>query len=535
MLGVRQALLRAEARADQLPHRLRRGPRGDRHRSQPRRRSVHARRRRPKARGSRTSPRRTSTPTSCPAAASWRRAPARRCYLSDEGGAGLEVRVRGRSGTSCRIKHGDRIDVGNVLIDAIHTPGHTPEHLTFLVTDRAGANEPIARGDRRLHLRRRRRPSRSARARRATSRGRWRRARGRCTGACRRSARGRTGCRSGRDTARDRRAARASARFRRARSATSSASTGRSRRESEDEFVRERARRSAGAAEVLRRDEAREQGRPAACSADFRRPIALDAGMLLDAPRATARSSIDTRRATEFATGHVPGTINIPLNSAASRPGRAGSCRTTRTSTCIVDERRRGAVDAVVRDLAMIGLDRVGGLLRRRRARRVGRSPGRPLGDDSADRVAAICAESLEHGGVTLIDVRNDGRMGRRATSTARVTSRSATSPIGSREIPREKPIVVQCQSGARSAIAREPAARARIRSRHQLSPAACPTGSKHGLRGRRPMAKERTTPEAAAAAFGVGKIVRHLFVCAGPDCATPSRATRRGRTSSSG
>lgn len=32
-------------------------------------------------------------------------------------------------------------------------------------------------------------------------------------------------------------------------------------------------------------------------------------------------------------------------------------------------------------------------------------------------------------------------------------------------------------------------------------------------------MAKERTTPEAAAATFGVGHLQRHLFVCVGPDC----------------
>lgn len=32
-------------------------------------------------------------------------------------------------------------------------------------------------------------------------------------------------------------------------------------------------------------------------------------------------------------------------------------------------------------------------------------------------------------------------------------------------------------------------------------------------------MAKERTTPEAAASSFGVGKIARHFFLCAGPDC----------------
>ncbi|HEY7056549.1 MAG TPA: hypothetical protein VH458_08505, partial [Vicinamibacterales bacterium] len=33
-------------------------------------------------------------------------------------------------------------------------------------------------------------------------------------------------------------------------------------------------------------------------------------------------------------------------------------------------------------------------------------------------------------------------------------------------------------------------------------------------------MAKvKHQTPQDAAAAFGVGKIVRHLFVCLGPDC----------------
>ena len=35
-------------------------------------------------------------------------------------------------------------------------------------------------------------------------------------------------------------------------------------------------------------------------------------------------------------------------------------------------------------------------------------------------------------------------------------------------------------------------------------------------------MAKERTTAEAAAASFGVGKLTRHLFVCVGPDCVDP-------------
>jgi (2Fe-2S) ferredoxin len=37
-------------------------------------------------------------------------------------------------------------------------------------------------------------------------------------------------------------------------------------------------------------------------------------------------------------------------------------------------------------------------------------------------------------------------------------------------------------------------------------------------------VAKERTTPEAAAASFGVGKLSRHFFLCTGPDCIDPEQ-----------
>jgi hydroxyacylglutathione hydrolase len=43
-----------------------------------------------------------------------------------------------------KLKNGDRITIGNVAIDVVHTPGHTPEHLTFLITDGAVADSPIA-------------------------------------------------------------------------------------------------------------------------------------------------------------------------------------------------------------------------------------------------------------------------------------------------------------------------------------------------------------------------------------------------------
>ena len=41
------------------------------------------------------------------------------------------------------IKDGDSIVIGMVRIDVIHTPGHTPEHLSFLVTDLATGDRPM--------------------------------------------------------------------------------------------------------------------------------------------------------------------------------------------------------------------------------------------------------------------------------------------------------------------------------------------------------------------------------------------------------
>ena len=37
-------------------------------------------------------------------------------------------------------------------------------------------------------------------------------------------------------------------------------------------------------------------------------------------------------------------------------------------------------------------------------------------------------------------------------------------------------------------------------------------------------MAKDRVSPEASAAAFGIGQLTRHLLVCAGPDCCSPEQ-----------
>ncbi|RMF77646.1 MAG: MBL fold metallo-hydrolase, partial [Planctomycetota bacterium] len=71
-------------------------------------------------------------------------------YLSDEGDADwkyqwLDHKIGGGSYPHQLLHDGDTFDVGNVRFQAVHTPGHTPEHISFLVTDLGGgANEPIA-------------------------------------------------------------------------------------------------------------------------------------------------------------------------------------------------------------------------------------------------------------------------------------------------------------------------------------------------------------------------------------------------------
>ena len=51
-------------------------------------------------------------------------------YLSDEGGKDWQYDF-----PHTGLKDGDKISVGSITIEIIHTPGHTPESLTFLVKD----------------------------------------------------------------------------------------------------------------------------------------------------------------------------------------------------------------------------------------------------------------------------------------------------------------------------------------------------------------------------------------------------------------
>ncbi len=72
--------------------------------------------------------------------------------LAGKAGATLHLSAEGpaewgydfdRIGEEAKLREGDVIALGNVRIIARHTPGHTPEHLAFLVVDDSRGRDPV--------------------------------------------------------------------------------------------------------------------------------------------------------------------------------------------------------------------------------------------------------------------------------------------------------------------------------------------------------------------------------------------------------
>jgi hydroxyacylglutathione hydrolase len=63
-------------------------------------------------------------------------------YLSDEGDENWKYQFLDQYNHRL-IKDGDAFKIGNILFEVMRTPGHTPEHLSFLVTDTRSANKPM--------------------------------------------------------------------------------------------------------------------------------------------------------------------------------------------------------------------------------------------------------------------------------------------------------------------------------------------------------------------------------------------------------
>ncbi len=65
-----------------------------------------------------------------------------RLLLSDEGGEDWRYRYAAEAGAQL-LHDEDTFCVGHLAVRVVHTPGHTPEHVIFLVTDGAAATAPM--------------------------------------------------------------------------------------------------------------------------------------------------------------------------------------------------------------------------------------------------------------------------------------------------------------------------------------------------------------------------------------------------------
>ena len=342
------------------------------------------------------------------------------------------------------LRDGDSFTVGKVRIDVMHTPGHTPEHLSFLVTDTATADRPmgaftgdfvfvgdVGRPDL-LEKAVRVEGSAETAARdlfRSIERFRalpdylqlWPghgagSACGKALGAVPQTTLGYEKLFNAAFAARD-----------------------------EDTFAAailagqpDPPKYFAEAKQINRRG--------AALLGARRRPARLDdasLGNLL----ARGETVVDTRPTAEYAAGHVPGTLNVPLNRVFST--WAGWLLSyERPFHLLVNESR---VDEAVRALQAIGLDGVAGWMPLS-AVAAWEAAGGELGV-IPQMGARELAERMRRGEVNVLDVRA------RSEWEAGHLPGVPNVPVGHLaerldEVPTGRPLVLQCQGGARSAMA---------------------------------------------------------------------------------
>ncbi len=364
-------------------------------------------------------------------------------YLSDEGDADWKYAFAAADG-AVLVKHGDHLTVGNIDLEVVHTPGHTPEHISFLITDRAAADEPIAAatGDF-IFVGDVGRPDLLEKAANLKgtmevgARTLWKsieafRARpewlqiwpGHGAG---------SSCGKGI-------------------SAIPHSTLGYEKRfnwafqcKTEQEFVNAVLEGQPDPPKYFAEMKRVNKIGPRVLGG-FTRPAETPAADLAPVLASGARV-VDMRPAAEFAMGGVPGTINVPMNGSFTT-WMGWFVPYTEDFYLIGDA---ALVDTAVRDLAMIGLDRIGGWFNPSAVAAWSSSAQHPLSQIPQIGVMDL-AESIKNGGVTLVDVRNVNEWsgghikGALHIPLGRLTERFE-------EIPQGKPIVMQCAGGARSMI----------------------------------------------------------------------------------
>jgi hydroxyacylglutathione hydrolase len=157
---------------------------------------------------------------------------------------------------------------------------------------------------------------------------------------------------------------------------------------------------------------------------------------------------IDTRAGDAFAAGHAPGTLNIPLGKSFST-WCGWLVPYDRTVYLVADGEDEAAHAAG--EMAKIGLDRIAGWFASD-----GLDAWSAVGgalEHVAHATATSIAERMKRGDVTVLDVRNASEWENGHLAGAlHIPVGHLAQRLG--EIPHGKPVVVQCQGGTRSAIA---------------------------------------------------------------------------------
>ncbi len=368
-----------------------------------------------------------------------------RLYLSDAGGDSWRYGYSTEAGAT-PLREGSCIRVGTVELQVLHVPGHTPEHLTLLVTDTASASEPMGAftGDF-IFVGDVGRPDLLERAARVP---------GTMQDSARQLFRSLQRFRTQPDYLQIWPGHGAGSVCGKSLGAVPQTTLGYEKRfnwafgvTDESEFVRTVLAGQPEPPRYFAEMKRINQSGPRLLGG-FRRPTRLPVETLASVLDQEG-TVVDTRQAPEFVLGAVPGTINIPVNRAFTT--WAGSLLPyDRDFYLVIDDRRGQTVDELVRDLAGIGLDRLAGYFGTESIEAWRTSKGQ------LQTIPSLGLEATErqqpHDGV-LLDVRGG------AEWNAGHILGSLNLPLGDLEqrldeIPRNRSLIVHCQTGARAAMA---------------------------------------------------------------------------------
>ena len=367
-------------------------------------------------------------------------------HLSDEGDENWKYTFAEEDG-AVLLKDGDSFKVGNVRIEAVHTPGHTPEHLSFLVTDTAAADKPIGilTGDF-VFVGDVGRPDLLEKAANVQ---------GTMEAGARTLFRSLEKFKQYPDYLQIFPGHGAGSACGKGISSVPNSTVGYERMfnwafsyENEDEFVQAVLAGQPEPPKYFAQMKKINKEGPRILGG-FKRPQRL-AENRLEKLLNEGALVIDTRHAADYAQGHIPGTINIALNRSFNT-WAGWLIPYDQDFHLIVEDSCAHCVDEAVKDLAMIGLDKIAGYFGTE-VIDTWTNYGRTL-DTVPQITSKELAEQLRSGDVAVLDVRG------RAEWEAGHLPGVENIPVGYLadrldEIPRDKPLVVHCQGGTRSAIA---------------------------------------------------------------------------------